>query len=52
MELVAVGTDMYGLEPTADPHEALGELGEGDAVLLKGSRVAGLEHVAAELLES
>jgi UDP-N-acetylmuramoyl-tripeptide--D-alanyl-D-alanine ligase len=29
---------------------ALGELGDGDAVLVKGSRVAGLERVAAALL--
>jgi UDP-N-acetylmuramoyl-tripeptide--D-alanyl-D-alanine ligase len=30
---------------------ALGPIGEGDAVLLKGSRVAGLERLM-ELLES
>jgi UDP-N-acetylmuramyl pentapeptide synthase len=27
------------------------EVGEGDAILVKGSRVAGLEQVAAALLE-
>jgi UDP-N-acetylmuramoyl-tripeptide--D-alanyl-D-alanine ligase len=31
---------------------ALGELGDGDAVLVKGSRVAGLERVAAALLDA
>ena len=30
---------------------ALGDLGEGDAVLVKGSRVAGLERLAELLLE-
>jgi UDP-N-acetylmuramoyl-tripeptide--D-alanyl-D-alanine ligase len=36
------GTTVEGLEAAAD---ALGELNEGDAVLLKGSRVAGLERL-------
>jgi UDP-N-acetylmuramoyl-tripeptide--D-alanyl-D-alanine ligase len=50
IELVAVGTDLYGPRPVDDPVAALGPLGEGDAVLVKGSRVAGLERVAARLL--
>lgn len=50
IEVVAVGTDLYGT--TGHGIEALPEvlgelaLGDGDAVLLKGSRVAGLERVA------
>jgi len=56
VELLAVGTDLYGTEPLAGIDEALAalralELGAGDAVLVKGSRVAGLERVAAALLE-
>lgn len=50
VEVVAVGTGLYGVSPVADPVAAIGVLGEGDAVLVKGSRVAGLERVAAELL--
>lgn len=43
----------YGLPVVDDldaAREALGDLGEGDAVLVKGSRVAGLERLAARLL--
>lgn len=53
VELVAVGTDLYGVEPVADTDaavQALGELGDGDAVLVKGSRVARLEVLAEALL--
>lgn len=53
VRLVAVGTDLYGVTPVAtsdDAVDALGELRAGDAVLVKGSRVAGLEVVAAALL--
>ena len=53
IELVAVGTPWYGVEPVPDGDAALaaiGPFGEGDAVLVKGSRVAGLERVAAALL--
>lgn len=50
IELVAVGTDLYGVDPVDDPIAAVGPLGEGDAVLVKASRAAGLEWVAAELL--
>lgn len=53
VELIPVGTDLYGMEPVADitaALDALGDLGEGDAVLVKGSRVAGLEVLAEALL--
>jgi UDP-N-acetylmuramoyl-tripeptide--D-alanyl-D-alanine ligase len=51
IELVVVGTDLYGLPPADDPIVALGPLGPEDAVLVKGSRVAGLEAVVARMLE-
>ena len=52
IELMAVGTDLYGVEPLADV-EAAGaalDLDGTDAVLVKGSRVAGLEVLAERLL--
>jgi len=49
IEVVAVGTDLYGPDPVDDVTAALGPLGAGDVVLVKGSRVAGLERVAAQL---
>jgi UDP-N-acetylmuramoyl-tripeptide--D-alanyl-D-alanine ligase len=55
VEVVGYGTDAYGGRAVAaDPAAvlaAVGPLGPGDAVLLKGSRVAGLEVVAAALAE-
>ena len=51
IEVIAVGTDLYGVRPVADPINALGEIGDGDAVLVKASRVGGLERVARALLE-
>ena len=48
--LIATGTDMYGIEPSADAIVALGSLSGDDAVLVKGSRVAGLEKLAALLM--
>ena len=53
--LVAVGTDLYGLEPleaeaVADHLDGLA-LGSADAVLIKGSRMVGLEVLAGRLLE-
>jgi UDP-N-acetylmuramoyl-tripeptide--D-alanyl-D-alanine ligase len=51
VEVVAVGTPHYGVEPVP-PDEVqarLAHLGAGDVVLVKGSRVAGLEHVADAL---
>jgi UDP-N-acetylmuramoyl-tripeptide--D-alanyl-D-alanine ligase len=49
VEVIAVGTDLYGTAPVTDPVGALGPLGTGDAVLVKGSRVAGLERTAQAL---
>lgn len=50
LELVAVGTGRYGVDPVDDPVEALGELGAGDAVLFKASRFVGLERHVRRLL--
>jgi UDP-N-acetylmuramoyl-tripeptide--D-alanyl-D-alanine ligase len=50
IEVLAVGTDLYDVPPVDDPVAALGPLGEGDAVLVKASRVAGLEKLAARLV--
>lgn len=50
IEVVAVGTPLYGVTPVDDPVRALGAVGHGDAVLVKASRVAGLERVAQALL--
>jgi UDP-N-acetylmuramoyl-tripeptide--D-alanyl-D-alanine ligase len=52
IELVAVGCDLYGVDPLDGPEAAvaaLAGLGPEAAVLVKGSRVAGLEAVAAGL---
>ena len=46
-----MGTPLYGKAPVEDPVDAVGELGEGDAVLVKASRVAALESVAARFCE-
>lgn len=49
IELLAVGTDLYGRRSVPDAAAALAELGDlgaGVAVLVKASRVAGLERVA------
>lgn len=50
IELIATGTDLYGVAPVDDPLAGLGPLGPGDAVLVKASRVAGLDRLAAALL--
>lgn len=53
IRLIAVGAPAYGGEDVADIDgalAALGELGPGDAVLVKASRVAGLERLAERLL--
>jgi UDP-N-acetylmuramoyl-tripeptide--D-alanyl-D-alanine ligase len=50
IQVVAMGTALYGSSPVDDPLAALGPVGEGDAVLVKASRVAGLEKVAEALL--
>ncbi len=52
IEVVAVDVPAYGGTQVADlagAVVALGDLGPGDAVLLKGSRVAGLERLAVML---
>jgi UDP-N-acetylmuramoyl-tripeptide--D-alanyl-D-alanine ligase len=55
IDLVAYETGAYGL-PTVNGLDgalaAIGVLDDGDAVLVKGSRVAGLERLADVLLES
>ena len=49
IEVMAVAVDLYGVTPVENPIRALGSLGPGDAVLVKGSLVAGLQPVAAQL---
>jgi UDP-N-acetylmuramoyl-tripeptide--D-alanyl-D-alanine ligase len=56
IEVVAVGTPWYGVDPvpTGDDDAALaaiGTLGPDVAVLVKGSRVAGLERLAQRLAD-
>ena len=56
MEVIPVGTDLYGPAAVADVDGALVAVAEadlvaGDAVLVKGSRVVGLEVVASHLVE-
>lgn len=53
--VIAVGADEYGpdVEHVPDLHTALaalGPIGPGDAVLVKGSRLAGLERLAEALI--
>ncbi len=53
LEVLAVSTDAYGVPPVAGIDAAvaaLGPLGPGDAVLVKASRVAALERLAARLV--
>ena len=53
-ELIAVGTDLYGVPHVKGADDALAQIGELDtntAVLVKGSRSAGLETLAEQLLE-
>ncbi|MBO0730860.1 MAG: UDP-N-acetylmuramoyl-tripeptide--D-alanyl-D-alanine ligase [Acidimicrobiaceae bacterium] len=60
IELIVVGTDLYGVPPVDGVDGALaalrsrlgGDPAEGDAVLVKASRVVGLEQLAAQLLDS
>lgn len=55
VKVISVAEPAYGLEDLPDATSALaalGDLDEGDAVLVKGSRVAGLELLAENLLES
>jgi len=53
IRVIAVAAPDYGGEPVEDADAALaalGPLGEGDAVLVKGSRAAGLESLAGRLV--
>jgi UDP-N-acetylmuramoyl-tripeptide--D-alanyl-D-alanine ligase len=50
VELIAVGTDLYGIEPVDDVAAAAGAIGPGTVVLVKASRSVGLERVVAELI--
>jgi UDP-N-acetylmuramoyl-tripeptide--D-alanyl-D-alanine ligase len=50
IEVIATGTDLYGIRPIDDPVGALGALGAGDVVLVKASRSGGLERLVDELL--
>jgi len=50
VEVIAYGTDLYGIAPVADPIAALGSLAGGEAVLVKASRLVGLDRVAARLV--
>lgn len=56
VRVIAVDEPLYcsdeAVPDAAAALERLGTLGEGDAVLVKGSRVASLERLAAALLES
>lgn len=55
VRIIAVDAPDYGAETVADAAEArerLGPLGDGDAVLIKGSRAAGLESLAGTLAGS
>ncbi len=49
IELVAVGTDRYGVEPVTDPVATVGPVVPGVVVLVKASRIARLEQVASRL---
>ena len=55
IRVICVAAPEYGGEPAADAEDALaklGPVGPGDAVLVKGSRAAGLESVAGTLASS
>ena len=52
IQIIAVGTPLYG-EPSRSIDEALAELvgiGDGDVVIVKGSRVCGLERLVDRLV--
>jgi len=50
IELIPTGTKLYGPEPADDPVATIGPLDPDDAVLVKASRAARLEHLAEALL--
>jgi UDP-N-acetylmuramoyl-tripeptide--D-alanyl-D-alanine ligase len=47
IDLIAVGTDLYGVAAYTEPEVLVRSLSGDDAVLIKGSRVAGLDRLAA-----
>lgn len=52
LQVIAVGTDAYGVEPVAGVEAAvaaLGPVGPGDVVLVKASRAVGLERLVEHL---
>lgn len=51
IEVIATGTDLYGVPAHDDPVEALGAVADGDVVLVKASRAGGLESVVDRLLD-
>jgi hypothetical protein len=54
IDVLAVAAPAYGAAGVDSVDEAIdriGELGPDDAILVKGSRVAGLDVLAARLLE-
>ena len=51
LELLTVGTDLYGQEPEEDIDKSLSGLTDGDVALIKGSLVAGLQSLAKRLIE-
>jgi UDP-N-acetylmuramoyl-tripeptide--D-alanyl-D-alanine ligase len=50
LDVVAVGTDLYGLAPTDDPLAVIGSPQSGTVILVKASRVAQLDKLAEELV--
>ena len=52
IEVIGVGTSAYGVEPVPADRaaEVVGPVTPGTAVLVKGSRVSGLERVADDLV--
>lgn len=52
IEVIAVGTDLYGIPAVTDLAAAVGELDVDTVVLVKASRAAGLERVAAALVRA
>jgi UDP-N-acetylmuramoyl-tripeptide--D-alanyl-D-alanine ligase len=51
IELIAIETDLYGVRPIdfSQARQVLAELGDGDLVLVKGSKVAGLVRLCEGL---
>lgn len=49
IELIAIDTDLYGVSPVQE--KDVPRAGRDMAILIKGSRVVGLERLAAKLLE-